>query len=106
MTDQPKRSRWKRRFWLKLAAGLLFAVVAYGGVYALTVRPSVLSWAGAPGLDGGHVSLTPDYSLPIPRHVARAFFTPAHRIDRRLRPSRWTRTIPDPAQLNWGPWNK
>lgn len=80
--------RKPRRFWLKVAAGLLFAVVAYGGAYVALVTALAPPSAGA----------WPDPSAPrFPRYDAfgkrerhaRVFFTPAHWIDRRLRPGLW-----------------
>ena len=50
MTDQPKGSQRKRQFWLKFAAGLLFALVAlvamYGWAYATFVRRRTINFEG------------------------------------------------------------
>ena len=81
-------ARLRRRFWLKLAAGLLFAVVAYGGAYAVLVVPLAPPSAG----------VWPDPSAPRFAHYdafgrseerARVFCAPAHWIDQRLRPNFW-----------------
>ena len=37
-------TRPRRRFWLKLAAGMLFALVAYGGSYYAAVVPKGVFW--------------------------------------------------------------
>ena len=89
MTDQPKR----RRFWLKLAAGLLFALVAYFGAYVATVgreRAVIVRNGVAMHIVGAKDH--PYYHVPLWRGAhARLipFFAPAHWIDRRLRPQRW-----------------
>ena len=74
-------SRPRRRFWLKLTAGLLFAVLAYGSAYLALVTPG-MSWGGLPR--------APAYVVPgygtAPLEVV---FAPAHWIDRRVRPSIW-----------------
>ena len=82
-------ARPRRRFWLKLAAGLLFAVVAYGGAYSAMVvaaRGSVFGWSA---------TLPP--AVPVYLHLftlygdeLRPFFAPAHWVDRTLlRPEFW-----------------
>ena len=87
LPEQPKRTR--RRFWLKLAAGLLFAVVAYGGAYYATVQPG---WMIISGVTWGPA--WPEYRLPVKpstetEDLARKFFAPIHWIDRKLRPEFW-----------------
>ena len=77
--------RKRRRFWLKLAAGLLFAVVAYGGAYLSTVVPAI-----------GYPRLRPERPIPHYRNrnpelqpVLRVVFAPAHWVDERVRPWIW-----------------
>lgn len=94
MTDRPRR-----RFWLKLSTGLLFAVVACGGAYVAMVESRIIT--------------LPVASPPVPRvqrgmgqqwidlyawgyaaarqdqYASRAFFMPANCIDRKLRPGFW-----------------
>ena len=78
--------RKRCRLWLKLAAGLLFAVVAYGGAYLACMQrlrvPIVVDtcWPARE-----LVRSEPGYPRPIVRH----FFGPAHWLDRRLRPDEW-----------------
>ena len=89
MTTRPRR-----RFWLKLAAGLLFAVVAYGGAYAAMVQPAGRIVFGAPG--GGklpaRLTIVPNYrwsAISPAVKWAESFFRPVQWIDRRLRPRTW-----------------
>ena len=76
MTNSPRR-----RFWLKLAAGLLFAVLAYGGAYAALLRP-------LPEPCGNRITPTyvPSYAIPGPLPT---FFRPAHLVDSKIRPRYW-----------------
>ena len=95
MTTRPRR-----RFWLKLAAGLLFAVVAYGGAYAAVVKPRTI-WPGTPVAPGDFLfpSYGRDYS-PESRWIER-FFAPAHFVDRRFRADVWHIPMPEPKR--WYP---
>ena len=100
LPDQTKRQR--RRFWLKLAAGLLFGVAAYGGAYLAMVRPGNRSWAWGTGLSWGlpatgNTARVAVYMRPawFPgdavtwQERADCFFAPAHWIDRSVRPRFW-----------------
>lgn len=98
----------RRRFWLKLSAALLFALIAYGGAYLVAVRapptpvlPLTTIRAGfhfdAHSLHGYHTfHFHARYKLPGTPVIANSFFAPAHWIDRRLRPHVWTWVIEDP----------
>ena len=80
----------RRRFWLKLAAGLLFAVVAYGGLYLGTVEYGrATGWTSYPLLTVTSTRVEPSYRLPLPARVSKAIFAPAHWIDRKCRPAAW-----------------
>ena len=90
-------SRPRRRFWLKLAAGLLFAVVAYGGAYLACVKPLPTPLLlGGSGWDPTYYVL-PYYDPRIPLQVAGPIFAPALWVDRTLFPERW-----DDAPFNGG----
>ena len=88
------RNQSRHRFWLKLAAGLLFAAVAYGGGYAVLVRPHypMASFIDPKTGSGGGPGVS---RYTIGGEFARALFGPAHRIDRRLRPGVW-QTVVEP----------
>ena len=86
-------ARPRRRFWLKLAAGLLFALVAYGGAYAALVRPVTLlplNFAIATSDAVAGVPRVPRYALPRwQARAAQTFFAAAHWADRKMRPEFW-----------------
>ena len=97
MTAHPRR-----RFWLKFAAGLLFAVVAYVGAYALSVKP-IPSWPGGPISPGDYLlpNYTGDYVLTGEDWWIERLFSPVHFIDRRLRPNLWH--VPTSEPKRWEP---
>lgn len=81
-----------RRLLSKLAAGLLFAVASYGGMYAsvVTIDPYVVVAAGeVNGLSrSARVAIYP--KLPGVRGKwVRRLFAPAHWFDQRMRPHVW-----------------
>ena len=80
LPDKPKRPR--RRFWLKLVAGLLFAVVAYGAAYAATVNSFLVTLYRQTGEP--FTMPAPGYKVPggfiAQRHLEKIFL-PAHRVD-------------------------
>lgn len=94
----------KRRFWLKLAAGLLFAIVAYGGAYSVLVKraqdlkyPALYFYCGRtdsdrwyPPLYGFESSFTRARRCGYTQHLGTVF-APAHWVDRKLRPETWGR---------------
>ena len=85
-----------RRFWLKLAAGLLFAVVAYGGTYLATMSTfDIISYHGAVP-----VEQPPPFKkvAAYPHSAAELLFRPAHWIDRTIRPEFWGEA--DPLQIH------
>ena len=86
-------NRMRRRLWVKLAAGLLFAVVAYGVMYAAAMTPRRVLINGVVEDDGVFSScpyaVTPQFSTPLPPRIASAFFALAHWADRRIRPHVW-----------------
>ena len=91
LPDKTKRQR-RRRFWLKLAAALLFAVVAYGGAYAAMVKPAgrlvFLTSRGS----SARLTIVPNYRWSANSRSVKwveSFFRPAHWLDRRLRPGVW-----------------
>ena len=84
MTPRPRR-----RFWLKLAAGLLFAVVAYGGAYLGTSRPLIGNWRES---QVDYVVHSPHFVLPgdaISSDTLETFFWPAYCIDYWIRGEYW-----------------
>ena len=91
MTTRPRR-----RFWLKLAAGLLFAVVAYGGAYGASVwrvpayKQLDLSKIQFGDMGIRQVGFDPRYAQrPVLNSVVRILFVPAHWLDHQLRPRCW-----------------
>ena len=102
----------RRRFALKLAAGLLFAVMAYGGAYLLCVRTPTANDPGT-GIEGtiqnGEIMIwvTPVYpfaeGLSFEWQVATLmFFDPANAIDCVIRRDLWKqpRTLYGPREPN------
>ena len=99
----------RRRFWLKFAASLLFALVAYGAAYFALVKP--LEVAGytttvndATGARYFYtelptVKVLPGYtrSTMATRWLHRVFL-PAHWLDRRLRVHVWKTSGTDMPQ--------
>ena len=83
LPDKPKRPR--RRFWLKLSAGLLFAVVVYAGAYALLVSAAIVrsNKSGQARYDVPWTAGSWQYRV---LHAATAL---ARWIDRKLRPEFW-----------------
>ena len=86
-------ARSRRRFWLKLSAGLLFAVVAYGGAYAVLVKPLRLKQMYGMGVyvESG-VSARPLYPHLFSSTAGgelQPVFSLAHWIDRKIRPEFW-----------------
>ena len=80
MTKRPRRG-----FWLKLAAGVLFAVVAYGGAYVALVEPYRM-YLDVPSFATYAVDHTGAGTL---QKALRRVFGPANWVDRRLRPRMW-----------------
>ena len=83
-------SRPRRRFWLKIAAGLLFAVVAYFGAYYAMMEPRYPA-AGQRDPRHRHIFARPRYV--VNDMLIRRFFVPAHLCDRVLRPDVWGPTL-------------
>lgn len=87
-----KAARRRGRFWLKLVAAMLFAVVAYGGAYAALVRPMRVIWISTPIEVKSGVPAQPYYTHLFSRSSGtelRPFFALAHWFDRKLRPEVW-----------------
>ena len=78
----------RRRFWLKVAAGLLFAPVAYFGTYLTLRTPVQAPWTGRT-MDGEPLKIM----LRVPQYpggaVIREFFRPAYWVDQKIRPEYW-----------------
>ena len=71
----------------RLAAGLLYAVAMYGGAYVLAASPSPLL---ASAFRNWPFARRVRYDvLLVPATLVGAFFSPAHWVDRRLRPELW-----------------
>ena len=85
MTTRPRR-----RFWLKLAAGLLFAVLAYGGAYSVLVDRVTRTGFRYPAQP--ILWFKPQYRGPkwMSDSVLPRFFALAHWVDRELRPHVWS----------------
>ena len=92
----------KRRIWLKLAAGLLFAVVSYGAAYYAAVVPRGVFWIGNTAGAGREIvgsEIVAEYPVtasPIVNQRLGSFFLPANQVDRMLRAETWRPAeIPD-----------
>lgn len=92
LTDAMRNSRVSRRqFWLKLAAGLLFAVGAYGGAYRACVHRQSVWWndPAIPDSLAYEIAVEPVYADGRWAGASTAFFWPAHWADRQIRPHLW-----------------
>ena len=95
-------NRARRCFWLKLAAGLLFAVVAYGGIYGCIVRCKLIGTVT--GEVNGMLRCERYPAYPVIRGVPEKWigrlFAPAHWADRWLRSGRWISYTEPPRPLD------
>jgi hypothetical protein len=99
VNERPKKRRGpitllqqsRKARWLVAFIAIVFLFFAYVGAYAWTVQ---LGFGSACHIGGGAVSFTfPDYCWGgeelKPRGFWRAVFEPAHRLDRKLRHTKW-----------------
>ena len=93
-----ERKRWwrRRRFWLKLAAGLLFAVVAYGGAYTVAMTPLPVTFPTPRGEMGTFGEVMVQRWPRYPSDALAPIFIPAHWLDRNVRPDYWK-----PRRVQW-----
>lgn len=94
-----ERPRISDRFWRKAALGLLFAIIASGGIYPLLLAGKQYRLMRVDAATGRNVfEIEPSYRLE--GRVVAAACRPFHEVDRMIRRDYWM-TIEKPSGQAW-----